>query len=381
MKNKKGWELVKLGELAEIQTGKHDVNHSDENGIYPFYTCALLPFKSNTYSFDDEVLILPGNGANVGEVMYFNGKFEAYQRTYVIHKIKANVKYLYYFMLFKWKSSQSNQQYGSATNYIRLNNITDLQIPLPPLPEQQRIATLLDAADALRRKDRALLQKYEELAQAVFMDMFGDPVKNEKGWEVKTLIDVALSRDDVKCGPFGTQLNKGEFQKTGIPIWGIPQINSNFIKAPTEYLTEKKALELKEYSVQKDDIVMSRKGNVGACSLFPKQLNFGVLHSDAIRIRVNKNIILPEVLLWQFKKSRVLQTQVANVSSGAIMAGINVTNLKQVSVYVPNINVQNKFASELELVENLKEKQLVSILNSNALFQTLLQKAFKGELV
>ena len=140
-------------------------------------------------------------------------------------------------------------------------------------------------------------------------------------------------------------------------------------------------MELKEYSVEEEDIIMSRKGNVGACSLFPKHLKSGVLHSDAIRIRVNKNMILPKVLLWQFKKSRVLQTQVANVSSGAIMAGINVTNLKQISVYVPCMNAQNKFASELQKVENLKEKLLITISNSDSLFQTLLQKAFKGELV
>lgn len=185
------WESVKLGTILTIATGKYDVNHSTEDGIYPFFTCAMLPFKSNTFSFDDEVILLPGNGANVGEVMYYKGKLEAYQRTYVLHKINANVKYVFYFLKAHWKISQSNQQYGSATNYIRLDNITDLQIPLPPLSIQKRIAAILDAADALRRKDQELLKKYDELAKAIFINMFGDPVRNEKGWDEDLIKNIA----------------------------------------------------------------------------------------------------------------------------------------------------------------------------------------------
>jgi len=78
------WPMVKLGEVAEIKTGKKDVNYSTPTGEYPFYTCAAEQFKSPGYSFDTEAIILPGNGANVGKVFYFSGKFEAYQRTYVI---------------------------------------------------------------------------------------------------------------------------------------------------------------------------------------------------------------------------------------------------------------------------------------------------------
>ena len=89
---------VKLSEILKVKTGKYDANHEDKNGEYDFFTCALKPSKANTFSFDDEVIILPGNGANVGEVIYHNGKLEAYQRTYVLHEIKCNVKYLYYIL-------------------------------------------------------------------------------------------------------------------------------------------------------------------------------------------------------------------------------------------------------------------------------------------
>ena len=91
-------EKVEAGTILKVKTGKYDANHAKENGNYQFFTCALVPFWTDTYSFDDEVIILPGNGANVGEVLYYKGKLEAYQRTYVLHEIKCNVKYLYYIL-------------------------------------------------------------------------------------------------------------------------------------------------------------------------------------------------------------------------------------------------------------------------------------------
>ena len=81
----KGWVWCRLGDIANIQTGKKDANYGDKNGKYPFFTCALLPIRCNNYSFDMEAVLLPGNGANVGEVVYFKGKFEAYQRTYILN--------------------------------------------------------------------------------------------------------------------------------------------------------------------------------------------------------------------------------------------------------------------------------------------------------
>ena len=395
IKNNSGvkWEMVKLGDLIDVLSGyAFDSKCFNESiGIPLIRIRDIKRSYSDTFyngEFDDRFIITHGD-----ILIGMDGEFNVAEwkgdrallnqrvcKVSVSDNSKLLLRYLLYFLPFQLKLIEDKASFVTV-KHLSVNDIKNIQIPLPPLPVQKRIAEILDAADALRRKDQELLKKYDELAQAIFIDMFGDPVKNEKGREVKKLIDVAKSRDDIKCGPFGTQLNRGEYQTEGIPIWGIPQINSNFIKTPTEYVTQKKAMELKEYSVEEEDIIMSRKGNVGACSLFPKHLKSGVLHSDAIRIRVNKNMILPKVLLWQFKKSRVLQTQVANVSSGAIMAGINVTNLKQISVYVPCMNAQNKFASELQKVENLKEKLLITISNSDSLFQTLLQKAFKGELV
>lgn len=92
-----------------------------------------------------EAILLPGNGANVGEVIYFKGKFEAYQRTYILNFSIEYIRFFYYVLKALWKKSLEGKQFGSATNYIRLSNIEELIIPLPPLAEQQRIVEKIES--------------------------------------------------------------------------------------------------------------------------------------------------------------------------------------------------------------------------------------------
>lgn len=91
-----------------------------------------------------EAILLPGNGANVGEVIYFKGKFEAYQRTYILNFSIEYIRFFYYVLKALWKKSLEGKQFGSATNYIRLSNIEELIIPLPPLKEQLRIVQKIE---------------------------------------------------------------------------------------------------------------------------------------------------------------------------------------------------------------------------------------------
>ena len=126
------WEEVSLGDVCEITTGKHDANHAVLDGKYRFYTCAYEYAFCNTNRFQGKCLILPGNGANVGEVFFYNGEFDAYQRTYVLTNIQIDEKFLFYNLKYRWKQVNSDKQFGSATNYIRMGNFTDYFLPLPP---------------------------------------------------------------------------------------------------------------------------------------------------------------------------------------------------------------------------------------------------------
>jgi type I restriction enzyme S subunit len=139
------WVEVTLENLCNMETGKWDANHAIEGGQYRFYTCAYDYQFCNTKRFSGDCIILPGNGANVGDVFYYSGEFDAYQRTYVLSNFAINTKYAYYHLLYKWRETNREKQFGSATNFIRIGNFLDYMVSVAPLSEQKRIVAKLDA--------------------------------------------------------------------------------------------------------------------------------------------------------------------------------------------------------------------------------------------
>lgn len=121
------YPTYKLGEICKISTGKWDANHAVENGRYRFYTCSNKFTMCDTASFNGECVIVPGNG-DLGLLFYYNGEFDAYQRTYVLYDIKIDAKYLYYHMMHKWRSSTEKLNYGSTIRYVRITNFTSYDI-------------------------------------------------------------------------------------------------------------------------------------------------------------------------------------------------------------------------------------------------------------
>lgn len=188
-------------------------------------------------------------------------------------------------------------------------------------------------------------------SQSRFVEMFGDLANPSIQWDKIILADACKTTDDIKCGPFGTQLSKDEYCSSGIPVWEIPQINSEFKMNPVHFLTPEKAKELNSYSLIPGDIAMSRKGNVGLCAVFPSELQPGIIHSDVLRIRIDSTRLNPIFLMCQFHLSKYIRHQIMIVSSGAIMAGINVSKLKNIRIHVPPILLQNQFADFVQQVD------------------------------
>lgn len=192
---KEGWGKFSLMDICNVTTGKHDANHAEENGKYRFYTCSSQYVYCNTKRYEGECIILPGNGVNVGESYYFNGEFDAYQRTYVIDKIDKKIiipMYLYYHLQNNWKSKGVAKQYGSATNYIKIGNFKDYIVTIPQsLSEQQTIVDYLDAAFAKIDAMKANAEKSLNEAKALFQASLKEMLEPKEGWEEKKLKDFA----------------------------------------------------------------------------------------------------------------------------------------------------------------------------------------------
>ncbi len=176
-------------------------------------------------------------------------------------------------------------------------------------------------------------------------------------FQESTILDACVNKEGIKCGPFGTQLKQSEYQESGVPVWGIPEINVEFQKEPEVYVSSEKAEMLSAYSLIPGDIAMSRKGNVGQCAIYPDYLDAGIIASDVLRIRIDKERLMPKFMQYQLHHSDKVKNQIQQISNGAVMAGINVTKLKTIMIYVPPMELQYRFVEVAE--QSDKSKSLI----------------------
>ena len=167
-----GWEYVKLGDICKITTGKLDANAQVENGQYPFFTCAELPFYIDSYAFNTEALLISGNGANLGYINYYKGKFNAYQRTYVLDHFSVNIHYVKWALKVLLPQRIAIEKSSSNTPYIVLSTLADLKIPIPNNSKQNHIADLMMSFERKLSTQLALSDLYNKQKQYLLRQMF-----------------------------------------------------------------------------------------------------------------------------------------------------------------------------------------------------------------
>ncbi|WP_102401257.1 restriction endonuclease subunit S [Haloimpatiens massiliensis] len=371
MKNVKlqeGWKIDKLRNLVEINTGKLDANNEDIDGLYPFFTCAAEPIKINSYSFDDEAIILPGNGANVGLVLYYNGKFEAYQRTYVITKFSGELKYLYYYMKMYWKRYNDNKQYGSATNYIKMGNITEFDIVLPPIKVQKKIVEILERAEKALDNRKEAIKLLDELVKSRFIEMFGDLKRNSKEWNILAFDDFAT---------IDTNMTKDFDKYSDYPHIGIDSIEKNTGNILEYQLVKYSNLKSGKYLFDERHIIYSKiRPNLNKVAL--PQFK-GVCSADAYPVLCIDGITERNYFGYVLRSEFFLNYILA-FSGRTNIPKVNKEQLKGFRMPTPPIELQNQFADFVNKVDNLKLKMESSLKELEDNFNSLMQRAFKGEL-
>ena len=163
---------VKLGDICQITTGKLDANAQVDNGIYPFFTCAEQPFKIDSFAFDTEALLISGNGANLGYINYYNGKFNAYQRTYVLDVFSENIQYIKWVLKVLLPKRIAIEKSSSNTPYILLSTLSDLMLPIPSKENQYHIAELMQSLERKLSSQITLNGSYNILKQYLLRQMF-----------------------------------------------------------------------------------------------------------------------------------------------------------------------------------------------------------------
>jgi type I restriction enzyme S subunit len=298
-------------------------------------------------------------------------------------KINATNKFLFHLLRSSTFQNEKDKLCTGATQKaINNSNFEKLEIPLPPLPTQQKIATILDQASTIIANNRSIVDKYNTLTQSLFLEMFGDPVKNEKGFSIKKLEECYYSKKEgTKCGPFGGALKKEEFVKMGIPVWNMDNISKagELVPAINLWITEEKYNVLNSYSVINDDIIISRAGTVGKMCVVNTDFKKSIISTNLIRLRLDKNKLLPMyfVLLMNYFKDRISRLKTGSESAFTHM---NTGVLNEIILPLPPLNLQTEFAERVAVIESQKQQAQLALAKSEELFNSLLQRAFKGEL-
>jgi type I restriction enzyme S subunit len=287
----------------------------------------------------------------------------------IVCKENIDVKYLFYF-LSSCENEFAKVSSGATVKGIKLKHILDLKIPLPPLTEQKQIAAILDAADSLRQKDQQLVEHYTSLSQSLFLEMFGDPETNSKGYEQKKLEELTTLITD------GTH-HTPAYTEEGVPFLRVTDITeSNNSK---KFISQKEHLELiKRCRPERNDILYTKNGTIGVGKIVDWDYEFSIFVS--LCLLKPKHEIVEVKYLNFFLNTPFALNQAAKHSKVATIKNLHLVEIKKMKIPYPSIEEQREFVSKFEKIEQQKQQAQTNLQNSEALFNSLLQRAFTGEL-
>lgn len=398
---KQKWQLIALAELTSIGSGsgfptKYQGELEQE---YPFYKVSDMNSVGNEvvmtthqHSISEQVLkelkaklhpektiIFPKIGAaiatNKKRILGVPSCFD--NNVIGIHPTDAiDTRYLYHLLLTKDLSEFSNR--GNPPS-IRKTTLEKWQIPLPPLPEQKRIATILDAADALRSKRRQSIAELDTLLQATFLDMFGDPVTNPKGWlDSQKLGEVA---DIVSGIAKGRKTKVNELRE--IPYLAVVNVQDKYLKLDHVKTIFATSQEIEKYQLEQNDLLLTEGGDpdkLGRGSIWRGELVECIHQNHVFRVRLETEEIHPIFLNWIVGSARGKMYFMRSAKQTTGIASVNMTQLKAFPLLVPPLELQREFAAIVESIEVQKARMQSHLQELDTLFAALQQRAFNGEL-
>ena len=364
---------VKLGDLTKIRTGKLDANASSSNGEYPFFTCSKEPLCIDSYSYDCECVLVAGNGDL--NVKYYHGKFDAYQRTYIIEDNGSGqlyMPYLYYFM-DSYVEELRKLSIGGVIKYIKLGNLTDALIELPAINNQKAVVNILNKAKCVLTYRQQQLQKLDELVKARFVEMFGDPKINPNNYPVCQLSNFIVfltsgSRGWAQyCADDGTEWF---ITIKNVKDCHIETDNMQPINAPDN-------AEAKRTRVQEGDLLISITADLGRTGVVTKEIaeHGAYINQHLTCIRLKQDVLNPLYVAY-FMESPAGKEQFESKNQSAVKAGLNFNSINSLRLMVPPLDDQNAFVDFIKQTDKSKVAVQKALDEAQLLFDSLMQKYF-----
>ena len=280
-------------------------------------------------------------------------------------------KFLFYSLLGKQSHFEKNAT-GSTFKAISSKVVSNTEIPIPPKSTQLAIVSELDKINELIRLKKEQLKDYDNLAQSIFYEMFGDPVENEKGWEVKKIGDLAI----VKTGPFGSMLHKEDYITDGIPLVNPVHMKDFKIVPDKEFtISKEKACDLENYMLQNNDVVFARRGDIGRCAIVSKTEHGYLCGTGSLFVRFTEDI--ESVFIMYIVRSESFSKHLVSKAKGATMLNINSNTIADLEILLPPLPLQHLFAQRIEQIEHQKSEVAKAITDLETLLASRMQYWFE----
>lgn len=375
---KKNWEIVRLGDLCESDLGK-TLNKSHDTGNFHPYLCSInvlwdkidlstlkeARFNENEiekYSVQKGDLLIC-EGGDIGRCAIWE-KEESFLYQNAIHRVRfndrINPRYCLYYLKHLKDTGTLDSRYGKGVTIKHLvkSSLHSIPIPVPPLPVQARIVDELDCLQGILSKKRQQLAEYHSLAQAIFHQMFGDPVVNEKGWEVKRLgevFDITSSK----------RIYQNELLLEGIPFYKVSDIVSLIDKnevVPNSFISEYTYKDLvKNGNVpQANDLLITSRGTLGKCYIVKMNDKFYFQDGMVTWLRQKEEPILPTYVSYVFLENSFKSYLYKNAKHTTVDY-ISIQHLSKMLIPLPPLPLQQSFAARIAAIDSQRERLAASI--------------------
>lgn len=362
-----GWKQVALGDLVSVTTGKRDANHGSPDGQYPFFTCAQTVSKIDDFSFDTEAVLIAGNGDF--NVKYYKGKFDAYQRTYVLSDFKNTTGPFVYQKTIQALDDIMKNNQGSSVKFIKMGDLTDYEFSLPPIKEQQKIAEILGAVDEDIAKTQEVIDATEKLKKGLVKQLVSGHSTGSK-IKIKEIAEVTSSK----------RVMVVDYVEEGVPFYRSTEIIKKSKNIPVTnplYISHEKFNEFKNKfgAPEASDLLVTAVGTIGDVYLVQRGESFYFKDGNSIWIRKIKSPVLPQYLK-AILASSVYREMLNNIAGGSSQKALTIQKLENVEIPIPSIAEQQKIVEILSAVDdkilvNKKLKEKLTLLKKG-LMQDLL---------
>jgi type I restriction enzyme S subunit len=375
---REGWEIKKLGEICEILDSQRKpvTKKYRKEGLYPYYGASGIQDYVDSYIFDGRYLLVGEDGAKWGtndkSAFIIEGKCWVNNHAHIL-KVYDNLKdsFIEYYLVFKDLNEYIT---GAIVPKLTQQALKNIPIPVPSLSEQEKIVAELDCLSGIIEKKKQQLKELDSLAQSIFYEMFGDPVENEKGWEVAPLKESVI---EMFLGPFGSALKTECYvnqEDSFCMVYEQKHAIRKTLDTETHYINKEKFESLKRFEVHSGDFIMSCRGTIGEIYRLPSNAPLGIIHPSLMKIRIKEDkyssTFFVNLLSYIIKN----ECTVGN----CIQMAITAKELGQRKSILPPLSLQQQFANKIELIEKQKELIKQSIKETETLFDSRMDYYFNS---